>query len=364
MILDDSVAITKVDPQNMLPTVEKWSNFLLDAKKRALKVDFSAITQSDFRNIVVLGMGGSAIGGDYARTLLRDTLRIPIASNRRLNLPSYVSKDSLIIASSYSGNTYETLFSFIEATKRGCSIVAITSGGLLEEACKKLNIPYVHLPQGIQPRAAFPFMLVPIVVILSQLNLIESTFVDEIEDISQIISQLTEKFGQKIPFNENPIKQDANQLLDCLPIVHSYYDCLSMRIRGQLNENAKILSMSYEIPELVHNHIMGFSTPQLKNIKLLNFHTGEEPEVIVQTDKLLQELAQKNNWPVLNFKAEGNSLFAKLFSLTYTGDLLSVYLAILRKQDPSHVDLIDHVKKTIGTTVDPHKRIKDFLSQL
>lgn len=362
MILDDFNTISKIDTQNMLLTVEKWSDLILDAKKRALDVDLSLLAETDFENIIVTGMGGSAIGGDYARTLVRDKLPIPFATNRRLDLPAYTSKNSLIIVSSYSGNTYETLYSFLEAKKKNCPIVAITSGGLLQEACTKYNIPYIPLPQGIQPRAAFPLLLVPIIIIFSKLRLIEDTFVNQIDDVSELISQMAQKFGHHVPSTENRLKKAATQLVNCLPIVHSYYGCLSTRIRGQFNENAKILSMSYEISELVHNHIMGFSAPQLKDVKLLNFHTGEEPSVITKTDELIQELAQKNGWQVLNFEAQGSSLFAKLFSLTYIGDFLSVYLAILRKQDPSHVDLINHIKKTITATVNPHKKITDFLS--
>jgi len=159
-ILDQQDKIRKIDKSDMLRDLAKTADYCRDAIKRTKPIIVPENVNP--KNILVVGMGGSAIGGELLQGWLRDELSIPIKVCRDYTLPAYINKDTLVFVNSYSGNTEETLTAFLTAIKRKCTVLAITSGGQLEAFCKKLQVPHVVVPSGLQPRVAIPYMFFPL----------------------------------------------------------------------------------------------------------------------------------------------------------------------------------------------------------
>ena len=353
MILDNLTEISKLDTKDMFQMVYDWAELVEELIQQQLEIPAQAIVDQyaisydePVTQILICGMGGSAVSGDYLQTYLNQVLSLPIIINRNYTIPKFVNDKTLIILLSYSGNTEETISCMIAAIKKSAKIVGIGSGGKLQSFCQKYNLPFFPIPSGYQPRAAFSLLFFPLLKILSAMNL---TPLDKsaIEETLSLFRQMREEFHPQNETSKNQAKQIAHKLYDRIPVIWSPFGCVANRMKCQLNENSKILAMAEELPEFNHNHIVGWESLIKENpfiIIVFRFKT-EHPNVKLRfeiTKEIVQEKVE-----VVEIFARGKDPLSQLFSATYFGDYISMYLAILNNQDPSTVDSINYLKKQL-----------------
>ena len=208
-ILDMQERIKEVDKSSMLSDLVKTPDYCRDAIKRAKQISVPKKVKP--KNIVIVGMGGSAIGGEILKDWLRDKLSIPIDVCRDYTLPGYANKNTLVFANSYSGNTEETLSAFLAAIRRKCTTITITSGGQLEEFCKKLEVPHVIIPNGLPPRVAIPYLFFPLPVLMEKLGIL-SNIEDELQEAIQVLERVSKANAPDIPTTNNQAKKIAQEI--------------------------------------------------------------------------------------------------------------------------------------------------------
>lgn len=352
-ILDDLKTIKKYDQSDMLGTIESFSTQCRAAKKIGDGFDLPASFKIQYKNIVTTGLGGSAIGSDIARSYIADDSKTPIFVNRNYRLPGFVDKDTLVVASSYSGNTEETISAYKDAKSKGAKIIAITSGGELNKLAADDGYPVLAIPGGLQPRCALGYSFFPLLTVLSKIGLVK----DQAEDIDETIEVLdslkAKSLGASVPEKKNIAKNIARSLYDKFPVIYSgqdHIDCVMTRWRGELNENSKVLSSGHVLPEMNHNEIVGWEDPAklLKDfIVVILRDSADFPRVAKRID-ITKKILGKAGIKVIEVNSFGSPLLARIFSLIYIGDFVSFYLAILNKRDPTPVERIVYLKKELA----------------
>lgn len=347
-VLDMLEKIQEIDRSGMLGDLAKTPNYCQDAINRTKQVNVSESVNP--KNIVIVGMGGSAIGGEILRDWLRDRLSISIEVCRDYTLPAYVNKDTLVFANSYSGNTEETLTAFLTAIQRKCNVLSITSGGHLEKFCKKLHLPHVIIPAGLQPRVAIPYMFFPLPVLMEKLGLLQNVK-KELNESIQVIERVCKANAPDVPITKNKAKQIAIGLLELIPVIYGFrqYCSVAHRLKAQFNENSKVPSKSNVFPELNHNETMGYEAPEriTKTQSVLLLRDPKEPSEIRNRIETTTALVFKRAKNLQEIWADGEGKLAKMFSILCTGDFASVYLAILQNKDPTPVNIINKLKSEL-----------------
>ncbi len=344
-MLDDTERMKEIDEDDMLEVLERFPEHIEEVVEES---EFNLLPfQPD--NIVVTGMGGSAIVGDTLKSFLANRIQIPIYVNRDYTLPSFVNEDTLVIVVSYSGNTEETLSAARKGLKEGAKVVAISSNGELEEMCKERGIVFLEAPSGYPPRAAFAFMFVPVLLLLSELQVYDSD-VDIIDSVSRL-KDLRDNIKAEVPTEENEAKKLAERIHGKIPIIygHSIYNAVANRWHTQFNENAEVLSWYGAIPEMNHNEIVGWKGDDCtdKFIPIL-LRDDKEDEKIIERIELTKELVFEGEVDdIIEVWTDADTQLARILSLVYLGDYISIYLALLREKDPSPVKIIDELKENL-----------------
>jgi glucose/mannose-6-phosphate isomerase len=348
-ILDALNDMHKVDQGNMLNfCVNAADNFRISAKNaEKIKLTFLAAP----KNIVLAGMGGSAIGGELVKDYTRATVTVPIEISREYRLPAYANKNTLVILASYSGETEETLSSFLDAYKRGCMMFCVSSGGALIKYAKKLGVPYIEVKAGMPPRAAMPHMLMPLVKILQELNQTPTTVTEELTQATTLLETVSEQNAPEKHAKENFAKNLATQLNGLTPVIYGFgiYRGVALRWKQQFNENSKVPAKWEYFSELNHNETMGWegAQKQAKGYGIVLFREQDEPvEIhsrIVTTKSLMQPSVDK----IFEVWTQGQSALAKMLSTSLVGDFTSIYLALLRNVDPTPVNTVEIMKQKI-----------------
>jgi len=355
-VLDKPDDARKIDRGDMLGFCERMPEFCRDALQRAERVQI-AYTQP--RNIVIAGMGGSAIGGELLRDWLNDKASIPIAVCRDYVLPTYVDEKSLLIAVSYSGETEETLSALLHAVKRHCMIVTVSSGGHLRAFSQKLEIPHIQIPEGFAPRAAIAYLFFPLVTVMEKIGVNKET--DEVEESLQILQKTSRENALTTPFEKNLAKKLASEIEGTIPIVYGFrqYSAVARRLKCQFNENSKVPSKFDMFSELNHNEVVGWeaSNNLTKNFSIVFLRDPEEPLEIKQRIQVTKQIASPKVSKILEIHALGKKKLAKMLSAQYIGDFASVYLALLQGVDPSPTKTISYLKQEM-------KKKHDVISKL
>ncbi|MCP4728017.1 MAG: bifunctional phosphoglucose/phosphomannose isomerase [bacterium] len=312
---------------------------------------FSEDIKKSINNITIAGMGGSAIGGEIIGSLYRDELTIPVTVARDYNLPGFVNDRSLVITSSYSGNTEETLSCFKDAVRRNANLICITTGGELSGLAVEHNAKIVTIPEGYQPRAAIGLSLIPLIRILSNNEFIS----DQDENIRECIEVITSLCGEYSPGNTsgNMIIELAKEISGSIPVIYTPgppFDCLATRWRCQFTENAKILAFGNSFPELNHNEIMGWAklTPCLDNYYVIFLRDDGESEKIRSRIEITKEIITKYGVKTAEIRSNGREKLSRMLSLLYYGDYLSFYYAIMNKTDPTPIENIRFLKHELS----------------
>lgn len=338
----------RIDKSDMISFCVEAPKHCQEAAKMAEAV---RINYSKPQTIIVAGMGGSAIGGELLKDWTRDKIDVPIEICREYSLPAYANKKTLVFVISYSGETEEALSMFLDATKRNCMTFCISSGGKLLRFAEKLSLRYLRLPSGFPPRAALPYLFLPMPIILEKLRLI-SNVSSEISEAIKVLEQVEDENSPKTPLNDNSSKMLASKINGTVPVVYGFgiYRAVAQRYKQQLNENSKIPAKWESFPELNHNEIVGWGGAKelSNNFSTIFIREMDEPEEIRQRIEATKELmSQEATKKIFEVWSSGQSRLAKMLCTIYIGDFTSVYLAILRGVDPTPVKTISLLKERI-----------------
>jgi len=346
-VLDDPEGIRKVDKSNML-------SFCVEAAKHYEKAARLAksflVGYPKPKTVIVAGMGGSAIGGELLRDWARDTAPVPIEACRDYSLPVYANKDTLVVVVSYSGETEESLSAFLDAVKRKCMIACISSGGTLQEYAETLGLPHMRVPSGIAPRAALPYLFIPLPMILEKLGLVSNVQYAASEAV-KVLKAVSRENSPEKPLAANPSKMLASSICGTVPVVYGsgFHRAVAQRFKTQFNENSKIPAKWEFFPELDHNEIVGWEKPHVlgKCFSIILIRDKAEPKTIKLRIETTKELMLKRGLKIHEVWSKGEARMAKMLSTICMGDFASVYLAVLRGVDPTPVKTIAALKEEL-----------------
>lgn len=313
----------------------------------------------EIKEIIVLGMGGSAIGGDLLRSYLMsspETKHLRISVNRGYDIPEYADENTLIIASSYSGNTEETLSAFKQAIDKTRNIVVLASGGELAEIADKYKFYTIMLPKGFQPRAALGYSFMTLLYVVMKAGLLseehEELLKKAIEEAFRIVQSRAIDYADKSS-DKNQAYELAKSIHGKIPVVYSSHerlDIVNLRWRGQFHENSKSLAFGNLLPEMNHNEINSWVMPEdmQDKFKIILLRDKQDNPRIKTRFEALRNLLEEQGHDVLTFRGSGNFQITRTFDLLYLGDWTSYYLAELYGQDTMAIPMIMKLKEILS----------------
>ena len=352
---DNMIELLEEFPQKMRDALRLGEEFIIPTSllpNPATTTSTATVPAQNFKNIVVLGMGGSAIGGDLLSGYLADELSIPIVVIRGYDIPKFVDENSLVFTVSYSGNTEETISTLKKCLEAKARIIALTSGGKLAVFSQENNFPVIKVPAGIQPRAAISYLFFPILKALERLGLIKEKS-SEIDETISILQDLSREYCAKSPSENNLAKKVALSLYLHLPLIYGsegLLEAVAMRWKTQINENSKWPCFWNVFPELDHNEIVGYEIENNINrqVKIIYLQDKEGLLRVEQRQKITRKIIQGKVAEFMVCPTKGKGKMSRMFSLIFLGDLASYYLAILNQVDPSPVACIEDLKKELA----------------
>lgn len=341
--------IAALDPKGMFEAIQAFPEHFRDGWLRAADLE-PPHRAADLRQVVLVGMGGSAIGGDLVRTFVRDRAPVPFSVVRDYQLPASVGEGSLVIASSYSGGTEETLAAFDDARGRGAAVYVVTSGGELADLAGQNELPHVIIPGGMQPRAALGYSLGAVLRIADKLGLCsvsEAEFAEALDVARARAEALSDT-------NANEALSLAQELEGKVAVVYTgpgLMEAVGVRWRNQIHENAKQLAFGNAFAELNHNEIMGWEAAPEEVRRA--FHVvvlrdpGDPPQIARRIGVTRGLLGDRSaGWTELSPRGEGR--LARMLSMIQLGDFVSFYLAMLVGVNPTPVETIQALKRTLA----------------
>ncbi len=344
-VLESPARYKKVDPENFYQLLVDFPRQLRQAVEIAQRFEWD---RKEFHptSILVAGLGGSAIGGDLVRAFLSGELTVPFQVVRHYTLPGFVGPQTLFFASSYSGDTEETLSAFEIALKLKAKIVCITTGGKL--AFRASGLPIITIPSGYPPRAALGFSFVHLLLALGKIGLVPD-YTAAVLRLADFLEKEIKNWEREVPHKKNEPKKLASQLYGKVSLVYAGADFLepvAVRWKGQICENAKQLAFANFFPEFNHNELVGFGVLKHLAGKLSAVFLKDEddhPRVLARM-KIVEDILKKKKVPLLTFETKGESVLERMFYLILLGDFASYYLAILNGVNPKPVEVIDYLK--------------------
>ena len=306
---------------------------------------------SEIDNILFAGMGGSAIAGDIINSFFSGTLSVPFVVNRGYDVPGFISSKTLFIASSYSGNTEETLSAFDCALKKGVKVIAVTSGGKLAEICDDRTFPVFKMPEGYPPRSALGFSMGILFNILSKANIISLSY-DEVKEAAESLSDQQNELSDI----NGPAAVLAKEIAGTLPFIYGSVhgtDVIALRWKAQFNENSKIHAAYGVFSEMNHNEIMGWAKHEktgdfFKDLSAVFLRSTSDSARNVKRMDITKDILNDQGVKTFEVKAKGNSKIAEFFYLISFGDWTSYHLAFLNEVDPTEIPAINVLKRKLA----------------
>jgi glucose/mannose-6-phosphate isomerase len=305
-------------------------------------------------SVVVAGMGGSAIAGDLLKAYGDTLIRVPLVVARDYHLPRFVGAPTLVIVSSYSGNTEETLAAFEDASGRGARRLCLCSGGMLEEVARESGVEVIKLPSDYPPRCTVGFSFFALMTVLNRLGL-ASYRRDHVAECVETLHELVPVYDPATPAPENQAKQLAEAMLKRFPVIYAArlpLGPVAFRWQTQLNENSKTFCHHGILPEMDHNEIVGWENPRgvLDKAFILFLRHRSEGEKLARRAEITAALLREAGYEVGGAWGKGDGALAGMFSLLYLGDWVSYYLALLNGVDPTLVARIDRLKDALSSS--------------
>ncbi len=334
--------ISKYDPDNLFAVLKNSFQQIEFAWNG--EFDLTALKNSRIDNIIVTGLGGSAIAGNFAQNFLKDDLKIPLSVNRNYLLPAYANENTLLIASSYSGETEETISALEDAIKRNCKVICITTGGTIGKIAAANHFPAIPLQKGFQPRFAFGVSFFTLLNILQTIGLIP----DQSGIVKKIIA-LWKKRGEEFSTESNNAFVTAEKILGKIPVILSaadYTDSVGVRLKGEFNENSKLAAFHNSLPEQNHNEIVPweYHNEQLFPAITIEILDEEYHPRIQKRFEIIAGLIKKSGCEIISLSSSEATFKERLCDILYYGDWISYYVAVFRKFDPKEINFIHFLK--------------------
>lgn len=352
MNLDDLQRFKQLDKSNMLGEIESLPDQLAKAWQLG-QAEVLPTTQARIARVVIAGMGGSAIGADLVAAWAAQHTRVPIITHRDYGLPAFAAgPETLLVASSHSGNTEETLDAFDEAVRRSCTVVAISTGGKLSERAAKAGVPVWKFAHSGQPRAAVGFSYGLLLALLHRLGLIPEPS-SELNDALKAMRDIASANAPAIVASKNPAKRYAGQLVDRWVTIFGsgVLAPVARRIKGQINELAKASANFEFLPEADHNALAATLQPEsvlsARTMNLFLRSESDHPRNRKRTDLTKQTLmlaGQNTDF----IDARGSTPMGQMWSVLLFGDYMAYYLAMAYGTDPTPVDVLAGLKSALA----------------
>jgi len=350
MNLDDYTAFTKIDPQDMLSHIDGLPDQLHTAWE--LGQNQPLPDWSGIERILISGMGGSAIGADLLSAYIEPECPLPVIVRRDYDLPAWANgPQTLVIASSHSGNTEETLSGFAAAQRSGCRVLAISTGGQLAEAAQKAGIPLWTFQHKGQPRAAVGYSFGLLLAVFARLGLIPDPALELQGAIQAMRTQQTNLRAQ-VPAVQNPAKRMAGQLVGRWVAVMGagILAPVARRWKGQISEIAKAWAQFEFLPEADHNTLAGVVNPEaaLNRTMVLFLRASSYHPRNLRRTELTKKIFMLEGLNTDFIEAQGDTPLAHLWTALHLGDYTAYYLAMAYGVDPTPVAAIEGFKSELG----------------
>lgn len=342
-MLDDPNVVQQRDPKNALGVAaDQWQQVQYPAEVVDGDHDDRQLTK-----VVIAGMGGSALAALLTKAWLEENLRIPLEVVREYELPTYVDESTLVVASSYSGNTEETLACLQQAADLGAQRAVIAAGGQLIEIAEGEKIAHVKIPSGLQPRMAVLFNLKALLVMLMHFGIVQHDLLDEVSAAGEWLKAESDKWTPLVPMDKNLAKELALQAVGKTPVFYGgrLTGPAAYKWKISWNENAKNVAFWNVYPEANHNEFIGWSShPVEKPFAVFDLRSSfEHPRILKRfeiSDRLLSGLRPKATVVQL----AGDTPLKQLLWASILADFVSIYVAVLNGVDPTPVDLVEKLK--------------------
>ena len=349
--LDSREFLMRNDPDGMLGHMLSFAEHLRAADAAALAA-LEPVELETPDAVVVAGMGGSAIAGDILRGALSDVMATPMSVVRGYGLPGFVTERTLVIASSYSGNTEETLAAHDDAASRGARVVCVTTGGELGRKAAAAGEPVVPLEPGLPPRAALGFGLVSVLRILAAAGLADDAS-GAVESMAEVAEKAAQRFGPEALSDSNAAKGLAIWFGAGVPVIYGVEPAtaaVATRWAGQLAENAKTVGHANVLPEMNHNELVGFGDREALGgaARVVFLRDEDDHDRIALRARITADVLSEEGVESREATSFGRTRLARLLSLVLLGDYSSVYLAALRGVDPTPVEPIERLKRALS----------------
>jgi glucose/mannose-6-phosphate isomerase len=324
----------------MKKLVQNFTNQL----KEAIAIANKAVVSSGegIENIVITGLGGSGIGGTIISELVANTCKVPIVTNNDYFLPAFVNEKTLVIVSSYSGNTEETLSAMQQAITKKAHIACVTSGGKVLEMAKAGQLDFIEIPGGFPPRSCIGYSLVQLIKILVVKGFAPASLFTDLENAVKLLDE-------KNIFIKSEALDVAKKLANKLTVIYSLGTCEGtvVRFRQQINENSKMLCWHHRLPEMNHNELVGWTTRN-ENLAVVTFHTSYDYARTKRRYEVCRPIFESYSSSVSDIIAKGESRLEQFLYLINIGDWISCYSADIRQVDPVEVNVIDKLKAELS----------------
>lgn len=343
--IDDPTVVAALDEQGMLRCVDQLPDVLAAAFERGRKCPLPA---GNFRDVLVCGMGGSAISGELLRTLTQTQAPWPVWVHRGDDLPAWVRTDTLSIFLTYSGNTAETLSTLKQAIARQVPMVVVTSGGEAEALARAAEIPTVPLPTGWQPRAALGDLYFSLLGLVSQLP---GFSLPGVEAVAHELRTARAQYTAAMPSESNPAKKLAAALCGKTPLllgVQGSTESVAVRWKCQLNENAKMTALCGILPEFTHNDIVNLTATPHPHVVLVHLQDARDTDLIRRQAAHALDVLEPSLGGIFPVVAQGESPLSRQLQLILLGDYVSVYAGLLAGVNPTPVEAIGELKRRMA----------------
>lgn len=326
---------------NMKELVEAFIGQIEEAIKIGSEADLHFVNK-ELRNVVITGLGGSGIGGTIVSQLIEEQSNIPIVINNTYDIPSFVNENTLVIASSFSGNTEETLYALDQARKKNAEIAIISSGGKIIQIAQEHNYNYIILPQGDSPRAMLMYSLTQQLYLLEHYGVIRSGNIPELKKTIELLKERLDDIKKQA-------KEIASKIFGRTTVIYAdaKYEGVAVRLRQQLNENAKVLCWHHVLPEMNHNELVGWAGGK-NEYAVIMFRNEEDFYRNQRRMDITKKVVSEYTDVFVELHSVGTSRMQRAIYLILLGDWISIYLSELRAVDAKEVDIIKFLKDELS----------------
>jgi glucose/mannose-6-phosphate isomerase len=324
-------------PMSMKDLIATFTKQLEEAIETGKKAQFTKPVDS-IDNVLISGLGGSGIGGTIVSQLVDKHIKIPVVVNKDYFIPAFTGKNTLAIICSYSGNTEETLQAMEDAIRCGAKVCCISSGGKVIETAKQKGLDHIIISGGRPPRSAFAYSFTQLFYVLHGYGLIDRSFEKALQDSVHLLNAESEH-----------IKSEAYYLAEKLhrkmPVIYSdaSFEGVAVRFRQQINENSKMLCWHHALPEMNHNELVGWTTPNDK-LAVVFFRNETDYKRTQARMELTKKIVSGYTPHVFEIWSKGNTPIERTLYLVHLGDWISWYLSELKQIDATEVKVIDFLK--------------------